>query len=171
TSALRARATQILASDTLGEMEDRVRELQEQVDTEHAARAKAEKDAVESRSGLTAFAILLRDLWKQVGSAVGLWTVYFTVLTTRLKGQTVGKRLMRVRVLRLDGTSIGWWSAFERAGGYVAGIATGFLGFAQILWDPNRQCIHDKIVGTVVVIDGAQRVAWEEAAWGGRTRS
>jgi uncharacterized RDD family membrane protein YckC len=72
---------------------------------------------------------------------------------------------MGIRVLRLDGEPLNWWASFERAGGYVAGIATGTLGFAQVFWDSNRQCVHDKIVGTVVVIDGAQIEpgAWQEA--------
>ena len=38
------------------------------------------------------------------------------------------------------------------------GFATGLLGFAQIYWDSNRQAIHDRIVGTVVVRDGAKKV-------------
>jgi len=38
------------------------------------------------------------------------------------------------------------------------------LGFAQVYWDANRQAIHDRIAGTVVVRDGAERVAdWEAA--------
>ena len=30
-------------------------------------------------------------------------------------------------------------------------MATGGLGFLQILWDPNRQAIQDKTAHTVVV--------------------
>ena len=57
-----------------------------------------------------------------------------------------------------------WWAAFERAGGYAAGFATGLLGFAQVYWDANRQCIHDRISGTVVVQDGAPKVLdWQDA--------
>ncbi len=71
---------------------------------------------------------------------------------------------MGIRVLRLDGEPITWWTAFERAGGYAAGFATGLLGFAQVIWDANRQAIHDRIVGTVVVLDGAEKVGnWREA--------
>ena len=44
-----------------------------------------------------------------------------------MRGQTIGKRLLGVRVVRLDGQPITWWSACERSGGYVAGLATGFL--------------------------------------------
>jgi hypothetical protein len=45
------------------------------------------------------------------------------------------------------------WSAFERFGGYAAGLLTGLLGFAQVYWDRNRQAIHDKITETVVIRD------------------
>ena len=102
----------------------------------------------------------------QLGLAFGWGSIYFAVLLPGWKGQTPGKKLLGVRVLRLDGEPIGWWFAFERAGGYAAGFATGLLGFAQVYWDPNRQGIHDKIAGTVVVREGAPRVSgrWEAAA-------
>ena len=73
-------------------------------------------------------------------------------------GRTVGKRAFGIQVLRLDGKPITWWIAFERFGGYAAGLATGLLGFAQIYWDPNRQAIHDKIVGTVVIREGLPKL-------------
>jgi len=41
--------------------------------------------------------------------------------------------------------------SFQRLASAVAG--DGLLGFLQILWDPNRQAMHDKIVGTVVIMD------------------
>jgi uncharacterized RDD family membrane protein YckC len=46
---------------------------------------------------------------------------------------------------------LGLWFAFERFGGYAAGIATGLFGFAQLYWDPNRQAIHDRVARTVVI--------------------
>ena len=50
------------------------------------------------------------------------------------------------------------------SGGYAAGFATVLPGFAQVFWDANRQGIHDRIVGTVVIMDGAEKVAdWESA--------
>jgi uncharacterized RDD family membrane protein YckC len=67
------------------------------------------------------------------------------------RGQTPGKRLLGIRVVRLNGKPITWWASFERFGGYAAGLATGLLGFLQIFWDRNRQAIHDKIMETVVV--------------------
>jgi uncharacterized RDD family membrane protein YckC len=106
----------------------------------------------------------LLDLGEDLGFGFGWAAVYMTVILAWWKGQTVGKRLMRIRVVRLDGGPITWWVAFERVGGYAAGLATGLLGFAQIWWDANGQAIHDRIVGTVVVQDGAKKVAdWESA--------
>ncbi|MDH5588534.1 MAG: RDD family protein [Gemmatimonadota bacterium] len=100
----------------------------------------------------------------ELGFGAGWFVLYLTVLLSWWNGQTVGKRLMGIRVVRLDGEPINWWVAFERAGGYAAGLATGMLGFAQIYWDANRQGIHDRIVGTVVVRDGAEKVTeWRDA--------
>ena len=53
--------------------------------------------------------------------------------------------------MRLDARPIGWWTAFERFGGYFASLTLGLLGFLQILWDRNRQGLHDKTVETVVI--------------------
>ena len=99
-----------------------------------------------------------------LGFGFGWAAVYTTVLLSATNGQTLGKRIFGIRVVRLDGERISWWVAFERAGGYAAGFATGLLGFVQVYWDSNRQAIHDRIVGTVVVREGAKRVEdWEEA--------
>lgn len=68
-----------------------------------------------------------------------------------LRGRTAGKFLMRTRVVRLDGRPLTPMDAFIRNGGYAAGLATGMLGFLRLLWDPNRQAIHDRIAWTVVV--------------------
>ena len=40
--------------------------------------------------------------------------------------------------------------SFERFGGYAASLSTGLLGFLQILWDRNRQGLHDKAAGSLV---------------------
>ncbi|HEV2132119.1 MAG TPA: RDD family protein, partial [Longimicrobiaceae bacterium] len=85
------------------------------------------------------------------GTSFGWSTLYFTLFLAVWRGQTPGKRLLGIRVVRLNGKPITWWAAFERFGGYAAGLATGLLGFLQIFWDRNRQAIHDKIMETVVV--------------------
>ncbi len=68
-------------------------------------------------------------------------------------GLTLGWSGVYFRVISLDHRPLGLWSSFERFAGYTAGIATGLFGFLQILWDPNRQGIQEKIVSTVVVLE------------------
>lgn len=121
------------------------------------------REQLERERGRGIFGVL-RNFVGELSFGFGWWTLYLTVFLSWWNGQTVGKRLMGIRVVRLDGEAITWWVAFERVGGYAAGFATGLLGFAQVFWDANRQGIHDRIVGTVVIVDGAQKVAdWESA--------
>lgn len=102
---------------------------------------------VESPSLLSSVRALAEDL----GLTLGWVGAYFTLTLAWFGGYTPGKRMMGVRVYRLDGSAISLWWSFERFGGYAAGVATGLLGFAQVFWDPNRQAIQDRIAGTVVV--------------------
>ncbi len=76
---------------------------------------------------------------------------WFTIWMRLTRGRTPGKFLWRLRVVRLDGKNLRWWDCFSRSGGYSASTATIMLGFLESIWDPNRQAIHDKIAGTVVV--------------------
>lgn len=93
----------------------------------------------------------IRGLLADFGLGFGWAMAYFTFYTSWNNGQTVGKMLTRTRVVQLDNQPITLWASFSRQGGYGAGFATGLVGFAQILWDPNRQAIQDKVASTVVV--------------------
>lgn len=86
-----------------------------------------------------------------LGLGFGWAALYFSVFTAWWRGQTPGKKLLGIKVLRLDGSDLNLWDSFGRYGGYGAGFATGLLGFAQVGWDPNRQAIQDKIAETLVI--------------------
>ncbi|WP_448549253.1 RDD family protein [Thalassotalea fusca] len=102
----------------------------------------------------------LKGVIHDLGLSFGWAAVYFTIFTALWEGQTPGKRLMGIRVLQLDGTPLSISDSFGRYGGYGAGLATGLLGFMQVLWDPNRQAIHDKISATIVV-DAHIKINWK----------
>jgi len=155
---LRTRAIEVFAADTVSALGTTAARRAAQVDALRADLAQAREEA---DSGLFALA---RDVLGQLGSAFGVWTLYFTVVTVALRGRTVGKLIARTRVVRLDGQPLTWLLSLERAGGYAAGLATGLMGFMRVFWDRNRQCVHDRIAGTVVVLDGVAAVpdAWEE---------
>jgi uncharacterized RDD family membrane protein YckC len=88
---------------------------------------------------------------KDFGIGFGWAALYFSALPTYWNGATPGKRLFGIYVVRLDGRTPSLWENFGRYGGYTAGFATGLMGFLQVLWDPNRQAIQDKISETLVL--------------------
>jgi hypothetical protein len=94
---------------------------------------------------------LAADSSRTMGLTFGWAGVYFTLVTLAFKGRTVGKLILGSRVVRFDGQPLTAMDTFVRYGGYAAGLATGMLGFARLLWDPNGQTIQDRIAGTVVV--------------------
>ena len=90
------------------------------------------------------------------------------------KALELGRLGLCGRGLPVTSSKVRWKNMAGRtcAAALVASGGITFLGFAQILWDPNRQCIHDKIVGTVVVAEGEARVPGDwEGEWRKRTKS
>lgn len=132
---------------------------------ERRARAEAEAEAQRAREELRSLeeqGLLrwVRSLLEDLGIGFGWFALYSTLTHVWWKGASPGKKLFRIRVVTLDNRPPGWWSAFERAGGYAAGFATGLLGFAQVFWDRNRQAIHDRVAGTFVIREGA-KTPWD----------
>jgi uncharacterized RDD family membrane protein YckC len=68
-----------------------------------------------------------------------------------LAGQTPGKALMGLRVVRLDHKPMTIGCALARYGGYWLAALPLFLGFLWILFDWRRQGWHDKLAGTCVI--------------------
>jgi hypothetical protein len=93
----------------------------------------------------------LENLAEDLGLGFGWAAFYFSIFTAWWKGQTPGKKLMGMKVIKLDNTPLNLWESFGRYGGYAAGLATGLTGFLQVFWDPNRQAIQDKISETLVI--------------------
>lgn len=144
-----------VGADSLAALQDRVGDLESEVRSAERRNDQLREDLREAREG--GLFGWLYNIVDQLGLTFGWGALYFAFLLYWFDGLTPGKRLMGIRVKRLDGEPMTWFLAFERSGGYAAGFATGLLGFAQLLWDANRQAIHDRIAGTVVVVDGAER--------------
>ncbi|HEX4497735.1 MAG TPA: RDD family protein [Thermoanaerobaculia bacterium] len=77
--------------------------------------------------------------------------LYYGLTTYWGHGQTLGKRLMRIRVVSLPHDHLSLWHSFERALGYAASAAELGFGFLQYFIHPNRQTVHDRIADTIVV--------------------
>ena len=70
-------------------------------------------------------------------------------------GQTLGKKLLGIRVVRAqDMGALSMSQAFGRAAIYwvlMELCCLALIDVAWILWDPRRQALHDKAVQSVVV--------------------
>ncbi len=81
-----------------------------------------------------------------------VWLVSYFVVCWSATGQTVGSRVMRIRVIDPRGAPhIPPWRAVLRFGGLVLATIPLCAGFIIMLWDDRRRCLQDRIAHTVVV--------------------
>jgi uncharacterized RDD family membrane protein YckC len=107
-------------------------------------------------------AILGNALGSALNLALGLG--YYGYLEGSPSGQTVGKKLMNIRVIDFNGGGpIGTGRGLIRYVGRILSTIVCLLGYFWMLWDKEKQTWHDKIAATVVVPTSAYPVA----AWPG----
>ncbi len=76
-----------------------------------------------------------------------LYYIFFWILS----GQTPGKYLFGLRIVRLNGRRMNLWSSLIRYLGYYLSIICLGLGFFSVLVNDRRQGWHDKLARTCVV--------------------
>ncbi len=72
---------------------------------------------------------------------------YFSFFLSR-SGQTPGKMICGLKVIRVDGGPLGIGQAVLRTLGYYLNEITLFIGFFWVAIDQKKQGLHDKIAGT-----------------------
>lgn len=77
--------------------------------------------------------------------------VYFFISVFISNGRTIGKKIMGLKIVGIYHHKLNLWHSLERSLGYVASAAEMGLGFFQVLWNPNRMALHDKIAETIVI--------------------
>jgi len=78
--------------------------------------------------------------------------VYFTYFHATGAGQSIGNKILGIRVLDADtGASLPYVRAFVRA--LMSNISSlpCFLGFLWMLWDPRKRTWHDMVANSLVV--------------------
>jgi uncharacterized RDD family membrane protein YckC len=104
--------------------------------------ASSKRSIVSSNAMLAAF----------YGVAFMLFAINFILLAGRA-GQTIGKRLVGIRIVREDGEPVGIVQVLLRhCVGYTLSTLGAFLGFLWVIWDAKHQGWHDKIARTFVVL-------------------
>lgn len=82
------------------------------------------------------------------------FVVYNRIYLVARRGQSIGKKVMGIRIVRADGRPIGGWRAVGRALAerlsWLTILLTGF-GFWMVAVSPRKQALHDYICDTLVV--------------------
>jgi uncharacterized RDD family membrane protein YckC len=79
-----------------------------------------------------------------------IWVTAYFVSFWTLTGQTIGSRVMAIRVEHATGGRIGWLQALRRFAGCVLAALPLGTGFLLTLVDDRRRGLQDRIGGTVV---------------------
>jgi len=83
-----------------------------------------------------------------------IYLVLFMGLTLYVgKGRTIGKRVMRIRVVSVAHPRLSLWHCLEQTLGYGASALELGFGFMQYFTHPNYQTVHDRIAETIVIRD------------------
>ncbi len=144
--SLRERAATLVAGTRLRQLRAQSQQRQQRIDE-----LEEDNERLADKAAHPSLKRIAQATADDFGLTIGWFGLYFTLFLTWWHGHTPGKRLLGLQVVRLNGKPITLWIAFERFGGYAAGVATGLLGFFQVFWDANRQGIHDRIAGTAVI--------------------
>jgi uncharacterized RDD family membrane protein YckC len=75
---------------------------------------------------------------------------YTTVLHGLVGGQTIGKMLVGIRVVDVDGSAVSVGAALLRFAGYFASLAGFGLGYVMAGLRRDKRALHDLIAGTRV---------------------
>jgi uncharacterized RDD family membrane protein YckC len=85
-----------------------------------------------------------------IGMVLAVGAVYALVFQI-LRGQTVGMRVLKLRVIDVYGDPPAPSRCVVRTLGYIAGALTLFLGYIWIAFDSEKRGLHDWIAGTYVI--------------------
>ena len=95
---------------------------------------------------------IMRSWSITLAASVLIQSVYYAYFLTRREGQTIGKKMMNVRVIKRDGSALSIWDAILRSIiGYTLVILAFGIGFAWAAFDKQGQGWHDMIADTIVV--------------------
>ena len=78
-------------------------------------------------------------------------TVIYLYVFQATLGQTIGMRVLKLRVIDVFGERPSMGRVALRTAGYLAGLATLSLGFLWIGFDAEKRGLHDWIAGTYVI--------------------
>ncbi len=80
-----------------------------------------------------------------------IWWLYDALQESGLNQATLGKKALAIKVTDLKGQRISFLKASGRHFGKYLSALILFMGYFMMIWDKNKQTLHDKIAGTLIV--------------------
>lgn len=77
--------------------------------------------------------------------------VYYVGFWVNSNGQTPGKKLMAIRIIRTNNATLDYGRALIRHVGTYISSTIFLLGYFWMIWDKDKQTWHDSMAGTYVV--------------------
>ena len=91
-----------------------------------------------------------------LGFIVGIlvpW-LYFTLSESSAWQATLGKKMLGMKVIDMDGNRISFGKANIRYWSKIISAIIFYIGFIMVAFTERKQGLHDKIAGTLVTKDG-----------------
>ncbi len=83
-----------------------------------------------------------------------IYTIGFWV---KQNGQTPGKRVLHIRIIKEDGQPLDLFTAFIRYISQMLSMIVIYIGYIWVLFDSKKQSWHDKIARTYVIETDAEK--------------
>ncbi len=88
-----------------------------------------------------------------LGDILSLLTgwLYCAIRESSPSGATLGKKAVGLKVVNRDGQTISFGQATGRHFGKIISALILLIGYLMMLWDKDKQTLHDKMANTYVV--------------------
>src|SRR5579884_4124715 len=87
-----------------------------------------------------------------VGTLMGIIGIAYLIVMEATQGATIGKKVLGLRVVKLDGTPIGWGESITRNLLRIIDSIGAYLLGAILIWtSPTKQRLGDRVAKTVVI--------------------
>lgn len=77
--------------------------------------------------------------------------LYFASLESSKRQATLGKQMLKLKVVNLKGKRIGFGRATARYFGKILSRMTFFIGLLMIAFTKKKQALHDKVAATLII--------------------
>lgn len=87
-----------------------------------------------------------------LSSAIGIFiSILYNVFFVGRYAATLGKMLVKIKIVTADGGRVTYLRALGRLGGQIVSSMTCMIGYLLPIWDPEKRALHDHMCNTRVV--------------------